>query len=171
MNFKKRLLINIGIPLGIYLILVAVLIFIGSDISKQAIQIKKLSGDLRYYIETTESIALLQRDAEKVKHYTPELESILPARDQLVAFPGDLNMIAKQNKLDISASLGQEGLRSASELGKIDFIVSGQGEFDNFLNFLKLLKNSRYFIKIKALDIGRQGGDFKISLSGQVFSF
>lgn len=171
MNFKKRLLIIIGIPLGICLILIAALIFLGLDIAKQADQIKQLSRNLNYNIKMIESMALLRQDSEKAKYYLPELESILPTRDQLVVFPGDVNIIARQNKFDANTSLGRESSGAANELGKIDFIISGQGEFNNVLNFLKLLKNSRYFIKINTIDLGRQNNDFKTLLTGQVFSF
>lgn len=171
MNFKKRLLINIGIPLGICLLLITAVFFLGSDITNQTNKIEQLRGSLRYYIETTESLALLRRDSEKAKHYLPELESILPTRDQLVAFSGDLGIIAGQSKVEINSSLGQESPGSEKNLGSIDFTVSGQGEFDNLLNFLTLLKNSRYSVKIKTLDFGRQEGNFKALLTGQVFSF
>lgn len=171
MNFKKRLLINIGVPFGICLFLASALVFLGSDIGKQTNQIKQLQENLSYYIEMTESLALLRQDSEKAKHYITELESVLPTRDQLVAFPGDLSIIAEQNKVDISSSLGQESFANDNELGKIDFTVAGQGEFNNFLNFLKLLKNSRYFIKFKTLDFSRQDENFKALLTGQVFSF
>ncbi|MEK7496259.1 MAG: hypothetical protein AAB616_02230 [Patescibacteria group bacterium] len=171
MNFKKRLLINIGIPLGICSLLIAAVVFLGSDITNQINKIEQLQGNLRYYIEMTESLALLRQDSEKAKHYLPELESVLPTRDQLVAFSGDLGIIARQSKVEISSSLGQESPGSEKNLGSIDFTVAGQGEFDNLLNFLTLLKNSRYFIKIKTLDFGRQDGNFKASLTGQVFSF
>lgn len=171
MEFKKRLSIIIGIPLGICLVLITALFFLGSDITKQTNQIKQLRGSLRYYIEMTEFLALLRQDSEKAKHYLPELESALPTRDQLVVFSSDLNIIARQNKIDIGLNLGQESPASAKEPGKIDFTVAGQGGFDNFLNFLKLLKNSRYFINLKTLDLSRQDDNFKVSLTGQVFSF
>lgn len=171
MNFKKRLLINIGIPLVICLLLITAVVFLGLDITNQTNKIEQLQGSLRYYIEMTESLALLRQDSEKAKHYLPELESILPMRDQLVAFPSDLGIIARQSKVEINSSLGQESPGNEKNLGKIEFTVAGQGEFDNLLNFLTLLKNSRYFIKIKTLDFGRQEGNFKALLTGQVFSF
>ena len=51
---------------------------------------------------------MLRQDSEKAKHYLPELESILPTRDQLVAFLSDLGIIARQSKVEINSSLGQE---------------------------------------------------------------
>lgn len=171
MDFKKRLLINLGVPLGICLFLTITLVFLDSDIKNQTNKIEQLRGSLRYYIEMTESLALLRQDSEKARHYFPELESILPTRDQLVAFPGDLGIIARQSKVEVSSSLGQESPGSGKNLGETNFVVTGQGEFDSLLNFVALLKNSRYFIKIKTLDFSRQDSSFKALLTGQVFSF
>jgi hypothetical protein len=171
MEFKKRLFINIGIPFGICLILAGALFFLGSDIVKLANRIEQSQKDLNLRVAMAESLALLRQDSEKAKHYLVELESLLPSRDQLISFSSDLNMIARQNQVSVNSSLGQEVLGSANEPGRIGFTVVSQSSFDNFLGFLKTLKNSRYFVKIETLDFGRQDGAFKALMTGQVFSF
>jgi Tfp pilus assembly protein PilN len=172
MNFKKRLLIIIGIPLGVCLILATALFFISSDIAKRTEQIKQLRSEIVFGLQSTESLAILSKEAEQAKNYIVQLENILPQRDQLVTFPRDLNIIAKQAQVDANSTLGQEessggdaGLRQTS------FSVTGQGSFDNLLSFLKFLEGGQYLVSLKMLDFTQQDGGFKTLLTGQVFSF
>ncbi|PIU98347.1 hypothetical protein COS61_01900 [Candidatus Wolfebacteria bacterium CG03_land_8_20_14_0_80_40_12] len=172
MTFKKRLLIIIGIPLGVCLVFAGASVFLGFNIAKLANQAGQLQGDLRFRAAAIESSALLRQDSEKAKYYSSELENLLLTQDQLIGFSSDLSMIARQNQVSVNSSLGQETVKSADEPGKIDFTIVGQGPFENFLGVLKILKNSRYFIKFKTLDFSRQDSvDFKTLLTGQVFSF
>jgi len=171
MNFKKRLLIIIGIPLGVCLILATALFFIGSDIAKRTEQIKQLRSEIIFGLQSTESLAILSKEAEQAKNYIVQLENILPQRDQLVTFPRDLNIIAKQSQVDLNATLGQEISESTDGLRKTDFSITGQGSFDNLINFLKLFEGGQYLVSLKMLDFTQQDGGFKTLLTGQVFSF
>ncbi len=171
MGFKKRLIIIIGVPLGIILILIVSLFFLGSDISSRANQIKQLRENLTLRLQSTESLVSLRQDFKQAQEYSPALNNLLPTRDELVGFIHDLTMIAKQNELDFSSSLGQESPQTDKGLGQISFTITSQGKFDNFVNFLKTLENSRYFIKLNTLDVTRQDDNFKALMTGQVFSF
>jgi len=171
MNFKKRLLINIGIPLGICLILVMTLFFVGSDITGKTEQIGRLRAELLFRLQSTESLAALSKEAEQAQNYTVQLEGILPKRDQLVSFPRDLSMIARQAQVDINSTLGEEISENGTGLRQTSFSITGQGSLDNFINFLKSFETARYLIKLRMLDFTRQDGSFKALLTGQVFSF
>jgi len=170
-NFRKRLLIIAGVPLGISLILTTILFFMGSDIVKRTDQIKQLRGDLLFRLQLTESLALLRKDSEQAKNYITEIENILPSRDQLVSFPRDLSTIARQNKIDLNSSLGQEGSEGIGKLGQTNFTMTGQGLFDDFISFLKTLETARYFINLKSIDFTRRDSNFGALMTGQVFSF
>jgi len=172
MDFKKRLFINIGIPLAICLILITALFFIGSDIAKKTEQIRELRTELFFRLHLAESLALLTKEAEQARNYTFQLERILPNSDQLVSFPRDLNMIAKQTQVDINSSLGGEEVsEKKSALRRTNFSITGRGSFENFINFLKFLETGQYIINLQTLDFARQDDNFKISLTGQVFSY
>lgn len=171
MSFKKHLLIFIGIPLGVCLILAIALFFLGPDIVKRTNQIKQLQKELSFRLQATESLALLRQDLERAQPYLPNLENILPTRDQLVGFSRDLGIIARQNQVDLNSSLGEESPRGSEGLGKINFTMTGQGSFDNFINFFKSIKNSRYLIKFQGLDFVRQDSNFRTLLTGQIFLF
>lgn len=171
MEFRKRLLMIIGIPLGIALILVIILLVLGSDITKRVNQIKQLRGELNSRLRLTESLVLLRKDSEQAQIYTPALENILVNRDQLVILPRDLSNLGKENNIGLSASLGQERPQAADGLRSVDVSMNAQGDFDDLINFLKALENSRYSIKLTRLDFTRQEAIFKALLDGQVFSF
>lgn len=170
MNFKKRLLITIGVPLAICLILVLALFFIGSNIINQTAQIEKLEADLNNRQQSSQSLASLKQGAEQAQPYLTELENILPSQDQLLSFSKDIDIIAKQNKLNLNTALGQQVSQSGDVLRQTDFTSTGQGTFDNFINFLKSLENGRYFIKLNTLDLTSQDGDFNMLIKGYVFS-
>jgi Tfp pilus assembly protein PilO len=170
MNFKKHLLTTIGVPVGIILILAIALVFTGSDIAKRTDNIKRLRGDLLFRQQLTESLALLRKDSQQAQGYITELQNMLPSQDQLVSFPRDISTIARQNNIDLNATLGQESPGSVGKLMQTEFIMSGTGSFDNFITFLKSIETARYFISLKSLDFGQQENNFKGVLTGVVFS-
>ena len=170
-NFRKHLLIIVSVPLGIGLVLAAILSFVGSDITKRTDHIKQLRGDLLFRMRLTESLALLRKDSQQAQNYAFEIENILPNRDQLVSFPRDLSTIARQNKIELNSSLGKESSEDIGKLRQTDFTMTGQGLFDDFINFLKSLETARYFINLNSLDFTRQDNDFRALLTGRVFSF
>jgi len=170
MNFKKRLFITLGISSAVCLILIAALFYFGSDISKKASQIEILKIDLASRQEMAQSFANLKQSAETIKNYAAELQNILPSQDKLLSFSKDINIIAKQNKLNMTATLGQQNVQSENGLNQTNFTLVGLGEFDNFIKFLQTLEKSNYFIKLNTFDLNRQADDFNALINGQVFS-
>ncbi|MBN2197603.1 type 4a pilus biogenesis protein PilO [Candidatus Wolfebacteria bacterium] len=170
MNFKKRLLINISIPLVICFVLIASLIFLSSNISQKTEKIKQQKGELSFHLQSTESLALLSKDFEKSKKYIAQLESILPDRDKLITLPRNIGVIANQSQIDLNSTLGKEESSQNQQLRETDIVMNGQGPIDNFINFLKAVENSLYLIKFNEFDLSRTGEEFKISIKGRVFS-
>jgi len=170
-NFQKRLLVFVGVPLGICLVLIVALFFMGSDITKRTNKIRQLRSDMLFNMQLTESLAVLRRDSQQVQKYAFEIQNILPSRDQLVTFPRTLSTIARQNKIELNSSLGQEISGGIGELRQTDFTMTGGGPLDNFINFLKSLEGARYLISLKSLDFTRQEDVFRVLITGKVFSF
>ena len=170
MDFRKRLTIIVGIPLGISLILAIILVFIGFDIAKRTEQIVQARSDLLFRQQSTETLALLRQDSQQAQNYTYELDNILPSRDQLVSFSRDLSTIARQNKVDSNVNLGQEA-GGAGKLRQTSFAMTSQGPFDNFITFLKSIETARYFVNLDSIDFTRQDSVFRALINGKVFSF
>ena len=161
------------ISLVVIAVLVAAIIFLGSDIEGRAQKVGLLRADLNFRTRAIKSIAELRSNYEKSKPYAGEIKNILPTQDQLVSFSRDINLIANQNKINLSLSLkgGGQPRTEAPTLQKNDFSVTAQGTLQNFISFLRAVKTSRYFTKMNSLDFSKQGENtFSIVINGQVFS-
>lgn len=171
MKFKKRLMTMIGVLVGIVLLLAGGLFFLGSDIQSRADKIGQLRSELTFRLQSTDSLASLQKEAEQSASYVSVLENFLPSRDQLVTFGRDMLIIGQQNKVDVSANLGKEIAVQDGDLRKTDFTMTIDGPLDNLINFLKSIEGSRYLNSIQNLDITKEDSSFKALLQGQLFSF
>lgn len=172
MEFRRRLTILISISLGIIFVFSAAIVFLAYDIVNRTNRITSLRGELSSRREGIQSLASLRQDFEKSKIYSANLQNVLPTRDQLLKFSPDLNTIATQNKINFSSSLGNEERGENTKVGETSFNITAQGSFENLINFLKDVSNSRYPLKFVSLDLVQdQKNEFKISLTGKVLSF
>jgi len=170
MEFKKHLLIVIGIPLGICVILVGAIIFFGFDIGKRAESTNEKRLTLISRLTIADSLASLKKDSEKMSGYYAILENILPKRDNLVLFPRDINAIGKQNNLDVNITLGQGAADGEKGFWQTNFKITGSGTLENFLKFIKTLESGQYLVNLESIDFGKEGDNFKALLNGKVFS-
>lgn len=170
MDFKKRLLIIIGIPLGICIVLIGVIIFIGFDIGKRAEDASNKKVVFLSRLAVADSLASLKEDSEKISGYFAILENILPKRDRLVLFPKNISAIGAQNNLNTNITLGQGGIVGDKGFWQTSFKINGDGTLDNFVKFIKILENSQYLINIESFDFGKESNNFKALISGKVFS-
>lgn len=173
MDFKKRLAILLIISLAVIAVLTTAIIFMGLDIKSRAQEVSRLRADFNFRARAIESIAELRSDYEKSKPYAGEIKNILPTQDQLVNFSRDMNLIANQNKINLSLSLkgGGQLKTETPALQKNDFSATAQGTLNSLINFLRAVKTSRYFIQMNSLDISKQGENtFSILINGQVFA-
>ncbi len=169
-NNRKQLAIIIGVVLGVVLFFSIALIFLGSDIKENAERVKNARSELLSQSEATESLALLRSQAEQSRSYSVVLESILINRNKLVNFSRDVGAMAKQNRIDLNSSFSGESV-SAEGLGKIGLAMSATGPFDGFVQFLKILGNSKYPIKINSIHFTAQGDKIRAQLNGNAFFF
>jgi type II secretory pathway pseudopilin PulG len=169
--FKKQLILIISVTAGAAAVLGTLIIFLSSSISQKTAEIEVLEDNLNFRLQATDSLVVLRGDYSKAQQYIPTLDTILPTRDQLVSFPRDLSNSAKQEKINLNVSLGEETPKTETKLGSIAFTATGQGKFDGFINFFKGAETGRYSIKLDTLDFTRQGEDFRALIKGKVFSF
>lgn len=170
MDFKKRLLIIVGIPLGICALLVGAILLVGFDIGNRAESVNGKRLNFISRLTIADSLASLKKDSEQIKNYSTFLENILPNRDRLVLFPRDINIIGNQNNLDINITLGQGSASADGGSWRTNFKITGGGSFENFIKFVKLLETGQYLINLGSIDFGRDGDNFKALLNGEVFS-
>ncbi|MFH1346842.1 MAG: hypothetical protein ABIH10_01175 [Spirochaetota bacterium] len=170
MNFKKRLLIIIGIPLGIFALLIGAIVFFGFDIEKRAESANEKRLNFISRLAIADSLASLKKDSELIGGYYAILENILPKRDRLVLFPRDINAIGNQNNLDINITLGQGTADGANKYWLTNFKTTGKGTLENFIKFIKMLENGQYLVNFESIDFRREDDNFKALLNGKIFS-
>jgi len=171
MEFKKRLLMEIGIPVLVLVVMAGALIFVGNDISAKVKAVGEKRADLNSRLAIADSLSSLKKDSEQIQTYYIALQSILPRRDNLALFPRDLSDLGKQNNLDINITLGQGAADAADPmLWATSFKITGAGSLNNFLVFIKSLNSDHYLVSISELDFVKEGDIFRALLGGKVFS-
>ncbi len=170
MDFKKRLLIVIGIPLGISVVLIGIIVFIGFDISKRAEDTSEKKIVFLSRLAVADSLASLKEDSQKISGYFTTLENILPKRDRLVLFPKNINAIGAQNNLSTNITLGQGGTVGDKGFWQTNFKITGNGAIGDFVEFIKILENSQYLVNVESFDFGKENSSFKALIAGRVFS-
>jgi len=169
--FKRQLILNVSITAGAAIALGIFMIFLSSDISQKTKEISALQTNLELKLQAVGSLVILRQDYSKAQQYIPTLDTILPTRDQLVSFPRDMASEAKKININLNVNLGEETPKTETRLGSIAFMMTGQGKYDQFVNFFKGAETGRYSVKFDTLDFTRQGEDFRALLKGKVFSF
>lgn len=170
MDFKKRLLVEIGIPVAVLILILIGIFFVGSDIADKAQKIESQRSDIAARLEIANSLTSLKNDSEQIKNYQFALENILPSRDKLILFPRDISAMGKQYNLDINIALGQGTAGTENNPWSTSFRIAGAGKFNDFLTFLKSLNSGKYTTSFSELDFVKEGDNFRASLAGQVFS-
>lgn len=171
MSFKKKIILNIGVSLGIALLLGTALFLLNSEIQNKTKQITEAKKELNFRSQISESISLLRNESEQAEPYSDDLENMLITKDKLVNFSSDIKTIGKQNQVNLSFSFGAETPKTKDEPGKIGLIITADGALDNLIKFLKDLENSEYSVKLNKLDLTKQGAQFKGILNGEISYF
>lgn len=119
------------------------------------------------------SLAALQADAEKAKNYLPQISGYLITEDQLINFSRDINSIGQQNSMSINVSYGQQTppTDTTPRSTAVTLTSVSKAKLENLINFLSLVENSYYFIRLNNLDINQDADQLNANLVGQVFSF
>ena len=169
-EFKKQLLLKLGIGLGVTLVLVTMIFLLSSDINRRVRQIQSNRSELLFRTQTIDALAALKGDFGKAKPHLSFLESILPPKDQLISFSKDLEVLAKQNRVDLGFSFGTEAPSTETSPGSLSFTVTFAGNFSDLIKFFKDVYMSRYFVNLVSLDLGRRDNTYGGNLSGRVYS-
>ena len=169
-NFKKRLFFHLGISVLIVIVLAIILILLGWDISKHTSNILKMRQDVTSYNQKLESLSSLKAGYEKAKQYMNVLENILPAEEGLLSVDRELSKLALENSLDLGFGFGEEIKSTETQLGSITFSMTTRSSLENFINFLAMVEEMRYFIQFGRLEITRQGDTFTGLGQGKIFA-
>jgi Tfp pilus assembly protein PilO len=168
---KKKFILTAGLGMLIILILSAGLFFFGFDISGKSDQIREIKSEIALRSKIINSLSAMRNDINMVQPYILGINNMLPTKDQLINFSKELDMTASQNKINLTSNFSGEDTKFSGELKWIGLTAAAEGDFNNLINFLKSIENSRYSVKLENIDFSEKDKKFKMLLNGKVFYF
>lgn len=168
--FKKRLIINLAITITIILTLLLITWYLAFDTNKRISAIQEARGEQRFRSEAIQALASLKKDFQQAQIEKLSLSTGLPIQDRLIDLPKDINNFAKQNSVNVEFSFGQEKAGDEINPGYITFTITASAPFDNWLNFIKMIENSHYFISFDSFNLVKDDKIFKSVINGKAFS-
>lgn len=166
---KKQLVLTIGLGILIIFILGAFLFFLKNDISKKTEKIKEIKQEIILRSKIINSLSIMRGDINLIQPYISGIDNFLFTKDQLINFSKELDSMAAQEKINIASNFSEGS--GAGELKWIGLTSAAEGNFNNLVNFLKLIENSRYSVKLDNIDLSEKDNIFKTIFNGKVFYF
>ncbi|KKQ23053.1 hypothetical protein A2999_01870 [Candidatus Wolfebacteria bacterium RIFCSPLOWO2_01_FULL_38_11] len=167
---KRQLIIIISIAASVIFILSGALVYLKINISKKTDKITELRNELEINSQMSESFSLLYADINNVNPYLEKIDSALPSKDRLIKFSNDMKLLAASSSINYFSEFSGDGVDN-SGLKWIGLKMSLEGDYDNIINFLRLLENSQYSVKLNVLDFVGKDNKFKLIMDGKVFYF
>lgn len=174
MDFWKSFAKKFSIDLIIFLVLIGGIFFVQADIQKRADKISAMKQEIGQKAESFKLLSNLSAQESMAKEYSLQMDAYLIGKDGLfLNFSKDISLLAQQNGINSQLAFKEEIPPTDMEARKTSFALSlsGQANLDNFNNFLVLVENSRYFIRLEGIDFNQSGNNLSASLSGKAFSF
>ena len=168
-NFKEWLLKNLGIGIGVIVLLGGILFFLRVDLVSRVRAIESARQMLVSQKAAIESRGLLKSDLEKSGPYYNLINNVLPIKDELVNVPGDLDAIARAHRGSFGINLGAETAPTIASPGHIQFKMTATGSYQDVIRFLDSVKASRYLVKYLDIHVTQKGNVFEESVNGQIF--
>ena len=170
MEFKKWLIKNISVTGGIILLLIIFILFLGNDISKRVGIISEKNSGMATRLYAMESLASLKIDAEKAGNLRGTLESFLPTKDQIIKFSKALENFTKNKKMDFGFAFESETPGAENSPGTNNFVITSGGSYSDFIELIKFIEQSGYFIGINYLELTGRSSGYGILIKGKIFS-
>lgn len=170
-SLNKRLFIQLGIALGSVLLLSLAVFFLNRSINARVEEMRAQKRDLALRNRTIELLAGGNSDLKRAEPLLERLQSVLPAKDTLLAFSRDIKNFGKQFGVTVGFSFGVEKAGTESEPGTVSFSLSASGDYDNLIAFLEFLEQHPYFIRFDGIALGYQKeSQYTITTSGVIFT-
>src|SRR3989344_8290602 len=167
-SFKFRLVSTLSVALGAIVIIVIVVLYLGSDISRKA---DFISENQSKVLKASNDIGLLTKLKEQEKVADAaffKLNNALPRRDALFSVSRDIGDMAKNRGLTFGSKFGEEVAPTKNKPGYIRVEMNTSGSYADIVSFIRDIESSSYFINLTSFDIVRQGSTFSALLNGQV---
>ncbi len=141
------------------------------DMSRHVVAIQSARGTLSARASGDTEFSRLKSQANQAAQELPFLTSLLPSEGQLINFPRESGILARQNTIELGFSFGASTAGTTSAPGFTAFMMSGQGALNNWFDFMRALETSNYVIGIDVVRLTTTDGKiYNGNINGKVFS-
>lgn len=156
--FQKKLLKQLGVALGIIVVLGISIFMLGKSISVDATETERLRLEKVNWSSSVQSyVSAKTQYTKKGKDYEQILENILPERDSLIDLKKDFQFLAAGEGLDLNFSFSTERDKGSKLVGAIGITLTVQGSSERkIFSFLEKLEGFRYLFSIDAMSLQRE---------------
>lgn len=169
-NFKKRLLIELSLLLGIILVMGGILAYFASTISSKGeavIEARKLLMSRSFAIE---NFAGLRGDWNQgAKENLGLLRDSVPIKDQLITLGKDFQFLAGRAGLEFSYAPIGETAPAVPSLGFIQFRIGVAGTYDVIQKYITTLQGFRYITTVDGVALVRAGSAYEAVITGRTY--
>lgn len=168
--FKKKLLIQSGITVGIITVLFLGIVFFSNTITDYAGQITSLRNQIAARSGSLNALAILRAQSSLIEGDTKIMNNAVPVKDQLINLSKEFQLLSSQSGLSSSFSFLGESPSSATTFGTIRFKLDISGNFEKLMSFIPQLQNLKYVSSFDNYSITRTSGDNGIlTTKGQIY--
>ncbi|MBI4086050.1 MAG: hypothetical protein HY433_02295 [Candidatus Liptonbacteria bacterium] len=171
-NFRRTIIWGIAFIAGSIIASGALVYWLFLKLDGEAVKIALDRDTIHSNSQLIEGLANIKSTASETGKYKQALDTLLPAKDELVNFSGWLDGLSRARNVSESFSFQGNAVESSkSEAGYVGFSLDASGAYDNLIDFLKDVefRAPRYLVGFDSFDIKRDGSGYRVSVRGKVF--
>jgi hypothetical protein len=171
-NFKEQVWTGVGIIVGSMIVFGVALYLTANDLQEQIGAVTKSRSDIADQSVLINSYSNLKENAQAAAAYQTAMDQLLATQDNLIAFPSQINGLARNNGVDLVFSFeGDPVPAGSSTVGYVDFKLNATGSLDGITAFLKDMESSTPVLlsTIDSFDLTQSGSNYIVVALGRVF--
>lgn len=171
-EFKKKLLVQLGIGGGIVVVLGLGLGLIGSYIGNVSTAVATSRTALLERSASVSSLAQLRETWQsRAEGYLNVLRNVVPAKDTLINVSRDFQSLATRTRTEYSFGFTGETSPEGGEIGSLNFRLTLRGDLADIYKFLEEFAAFPYLSTIDSFAIEREGSETRSELlaNGRIF--
>jgi hypothetical protein len=171
-NFKRHVWIGVGIIAGSMVVFGVAFYILAGNIQKQADAITVGRNTIANQSALINSYSNLKENAAAAAAYQAAMDKLLATQDNLIAFPSQIDGIARNDGVDMTFSFqGDPVPASLNTAGYVGFKLDVTGPLSGIIVFLKNIESSApiLLLKIDTFDLAQSGSGYALAATGRVF--
>lgn len=167
-EFKKKILVELGIGGGIIAVLAVALVFLGLYLRNASERIAAQRATLLERSAAVGSLATLRETwRTKAQGYLNVLRNVVPEKDALINVSRDFQSLAAQTRTEYSFGFLGETERGARGIGSLAFRLTLRGDLENLFSFMDRFETFPFLSTIDSFSIERKGPGLRSELLAQ----